>query len=84
MNSPEPQKVYFSYEERNAIAVIRKAMLRKPEIINEIMKGSAHDMAVRVLIQAETELEQLLEVNRAFVAAASTLAKQEKESGTDN
>jgi hypothetical protein len=38
-----------------------------------------YEMALRVLLKAKDELTQLLEVNRAFVAAASVLAKQQKE-----
>ena len=80
MSEIEPKKVHFTYEERNAIAVVRKSMRSKPEIITEIMKGGSYALAERVLIQAKTELNQQFEVNRAFIAAASELAKQHKES----
>lgn len=70
----------YNYEERNAIIVIRAAMLRKPHIIEEIMHDASREMAQRVLLKARDELAQLLEVNRAFVAAAAALVKQEKES----
>jgi hypothetical protein len=69
----------YTYEERMAINTIRKSMLKKPEIISVIMKDGSYAMAERVLIQARDELAQLLEVNRAFVAAASVLAKQQKD-----
>ena len=69
----------YTYEERMAINTIRKSMLKKPEIISVIMKDGSYPMAERVLIQARDELAQLLEVNRAFVAAASVLAKQQKD-----
>lgn len=68
----------FNYVERNAIAVIRESMRSKPEIIQEIMKDIAYAQAAAVLMQAKKELEQLLEVNRAFVAAASALATKQK------
>jgi hypothetical protein len=75
--------VYYTYEERLAINTIRKSMLKKPEIITELMKDGAYAMAERVLLKARDELSQLLEVNRAFVAAASVLAKQQKEKKDD-
>jgi hypothetical protein len=84
MSEIEPKKVHFTYEERNAIAVVRKSMRSKPEIITEIMKDLAHAQAADVLLHAKKELTQLLEVNRAFVAAASMLAKQQKERKDDN
>lgn len=77
-NNDEP-KVSYTYEERMAIATIRKSMLKKPEIISVIMEGGSYALAERVLVQAKTELAQLLEVSQAFVAAASVLAKQQKE-----
>lgn len=70
----------YSYDERNAIIVIRAAMLKKPHIIEEIMRDASREMAVRVLKKAHEELGQLLEVNRAFIAASTALVKQEKES----
>jgi hypothetical protein len=48
------------------------------EIIAQIMDGGSYAMAESVLLKARDELAQLLEVNRAFVAAASVLAKQQK------
>lgn len=75
----EEKKVAYTYEERMAIQTIRKSMLKKPEIIAEIMDGGSYSMAERVLLKAKDELAQLLEVSRAFVAAAGALAKQQKE-----
>ena len=73
----------YTIQEIEAINVIRKSMLTKPEIIDRIMKDGSYAMAERVLLKAKDELAQLLEVNRAFVAAASVLAKQQKESNHD-
>ena len=78
--SEEKKPVHYTYEERVAIGVVRKSMIQKPEIITEIMRDQAYAQAARLLMQAKTELAQLLEVNRAFIEAASTLAKQQKES----
>jgi hypothetical protein len=75
----EEKKVAYTLEESAAIKTIRKSMLKKPEIIREIMKDGAYAMAESVLLKARDELAQLLEVNRAFAAAASVLAKQQKD-----
>jgi hypothetical protein len=70
----------YTHEERMAINTIRNSMRSKPEIISHIMEGGSYAMAERVLLKARDELAQLLEVNRAFVAAASVLAEQQKTS----
>jgi hypothetical protein len=80
----ETKPVGYTYDELMAIKQIRKSMLTKPEIIAQIMEGGSYAMAARVLLKAKDELSQLLEVNRAFVAAASVLAKQQKESKDEN
>lgn len=68
----------YTYEERNAIAVLRKAMVKKPEIITELMKGQSKELASRVLLQARDELNMLLAATQAFAAAAKTLVDHEK------
>ena len=73
----------YSYDERNAIIAIRKAMMKKPAIIHEIMRGLAQEHAVGILQRAGVELNQLLEVSRAFSAAAAALVKQQKEKTND-
>ena len=75
----EEKQVAYTYDERIAIQTIRKAMLKKPEIIDEIMKNASHAMASRVLLRVRDELDQLLKVSQAFSAAAAVLAKQQKE-----
>lgn len=70
----------YTYEERMAIILIRKSMIKKPDIITEIMKDAALQHANAVLLLAKTDLEQLLVVNRAFIAAAKTLVEHQKES----
>lgn len=80
MNSPEPtKKLSLGYAELEAIRVLRKSMQRKPEIATELLKGASREIAVNLLLQAKVEIAQLLEVSRAFVAAAAELAKKEKE-----
>ena len=80
----ETKPVWYTLDEIAAINQIRKSMRTKPEIIARIMKDGSYAMAEQVLLRAKDELSQLLEVNRAFVAAASTLAKQQKESKDEN
>jgi hypothetical protein len=75
----KPRVVHYTHDEIMAIKQIRASMLTKPEIIERIMRDMPYEMASRVLLKAKDELTQLLEVNRAFVAAASVLAKQQNE-----
>ncbi len=75
----EEKKVAYTYEERMAIQTIRKSMMKKPEIISEIMKDVGYCSAETILVQAKKEIEQTHAVIQAFVAAASVLAKQQKD-----
>lgn len=68
----------YTYDELHAMRTIRSAMLKKPEIITAIMHGMAYESANNVLLKAQIELTQLLEVSRAFTAAAATLAQSQK------
>lgn len=65
----------LSYEERQAIAVIRKAMLTKPEIVTHLLKDITKDSAVNLLLQAQKEVNNLLAVTRAFSSTAAVLVK---------
>jgi hypothetical protein len=67
----------LTYEERYAVDVLRKAIRKKPEIIELLVREQSKELANRVLTQVRDELTLLLEVNRAFSAAAAKLAKQE-------
>lgn len=77
---PKPKPIQYTYEERQAIAVVRKSMRAKPEIVTEIMRDAGYEMASRVLIQTQKELNQLLAVSQAFSEAASVIAKHQQES----
>ena len=68
----------LNYEERQALAVIRKALKRKPELAAAIMEGMSKEVATTVLLQTKKELDDLLAVSRAFSAAAGALAKADK------
>jgi hypothetical protein len=65
----------LNYEEREAIKVIRKSMQRKPEIAAVIMQGMSKEAAVKVLLQARDELNDLMQMSRAFSEAARVLTK---------
>lgn len=67
----------LNYTEREAIKVLRKAMVRKPEIIDELLKGMTKEIATRALLLIRDELDDMLTVTRAFQQAAGTLAKGE-------
>ena len=68
----------LTYEEKNALDVLRKAMKRKPQIAAALMEGMAKEVAHTVLVQAQKELADLLKVSHAFSEAAGALAKQYK------
>ena len=74
----------YTYDEKQAIRTIRSVMLKKPEIITDIMHGMAYESATNVLLKAQIELGQLLEVSRAFIAAAATLAQSQKAAKADD
>lgn len=69
----------LTYEEKNALDVLRKAMKRKPQIAAALMEGMAKEVAHTVLVQAQKELADLLKVSHAFSEAAGTLAKMDKD-----
>jgi len=69
-------KASLNYEERQALAVLRKAMKRKPHIAAALMEGMGKEVAFTVLEQAKTEMTALMEVSRVFTAAAGVLAKE--------
>jgi hypothetical protein len=73
----------LTYEERQAITVIRKAMRRRPEIASALMEGMTRDIAYHVLLQAKHELASLNTVTQAFITAASTLTQLDKENDHD-
>lgn len=67
----------LTYEERNAIEVVRRVMRRKPEIAETLLEGLSKEAAVNVLFKIRDELATLLEINKAFSEVAARLAKGE-------
>lgn len=72
---PEKKLPKLNYDERQAFMTVRKAIKRRPELAAALMEDMSKEVAVALLLQAKTELDQLLAVNRAFIAASSALAK---------
>jgi len=77
-----PPKIALTYQEREALHVLRKAICTKPHIIKLLMENQAEALANVVLQQVSKELNQLLEVNRAFSAAAQALIKEKRSEPT--
>ena len=65
----------LTYEERNALAVIRSAIKNKPQLAALILQNMSKEAAAAVLKQAQKELNDLLAMNRAFSKAAASLAE---------
>ena len=70
----------LTYEERQAVPVIRKLLKRRPESAALVFEGMAKESAVNILLQAKKELADLLAVSHAISTAAGEIAKlQPKE-----
>jgi hypothetical protein len=69
----------YTIAEREAIEVVRKTMLTKPNIIKAIMRDMAYMQSFGILTQAQTDLKQLLEVTQTFSDAAMAIMKQQEE-----
>jgi hypothetical protein len=79
--STTQQKLSLTVDELHAFRLLRNAIRRKPQIIPALLEGMSRDVAVDVLLKAKTELNQLLEVNRAFVSASSALVNNQQTQG---
>ncbi len=75
------EEIKLSYDERNAITVVRMMLKRNPAKAKFIMDGMAKEVAISVLLQAQKELANLLKVSQAISAAAGEIAKLEKKEG---
>ena len=76
MNSSE---IKLTWEERQALPVMRKLLKRKPEAAAILFEGIAKEAAVSILLQAKQELQDLHSVTRAITIAAGEIAKMDKE-----
>ena len=78
---PIPQaapKVNLTYEERQALPVIRKLLKRKPEAFGLLMESMTKAAAVNVLLTAKKEMQDLHLMAQAMVLAASEIVKMDK------
>ena len=76
-----PKKIALTYEERQALPVIRKLLKRKPEAFGLLMEDMTKAAAVNVLLTAKKETEDLHTMIKAMVAASAEIAKMEKNDG---
>ena len=69
----------LSYDERQAIAVLRKALVRSGRheaIIQALLQGMTQNIARTALENVASELNQMLAVSRAFQDAARALSSK--------
>jgi predicted DNA-binding protein (UPF0251 family) len=70
-------EIKLTYEERQALPVIRKLLKRKPEAAAMLLEGIVKESAVNILLQAKKELADMLAVSSAITQAAGEIAKLE-------
>jgi hypothetical protein len=75
----ETKKIALTYEERQALPVIRKLLKRKPEAFGLLMEDMTKAAAVNVLLTAKKEMEDLHTMSKAMVLAAAEIVKMEKQ-----
>lgn len=73
------EEIKLTWEERQALPVIRKLLKRKPDAAYLIMEGMAKEVAVSVLLQAKKELADLLAVSHSISQCAGEIAKLDKK-----
>jgi hypothetical protein len=74
----ERQMPKLNYDERQAFALVRKTIRRRPELAAALMEDMSKEVAVSILLKAKDELDCSLAVTRAFMAAAGEIAKNPK------
>ncbi len=75
----EPKAINLTYEERQALLVLRKLIQRKPEAVGLVMQGMTRAGAVSMLVQITNELNALQLVARAFSEAAKAIVQLDKK-----
>jgi hypothetical protein len=71
-------KIALTYEERQALPVIRKLLKRRPEAFGLLMEDITKDAAVNILLTAKQEMANLHTLSKAMVLAASEIVKMDK------
>lgn len=72
-------KISLTWEERQALPVMRKLIMRKPEAAAMLIEGISKESAVNILLKAKQELADLLAVSHAMTQAAAEIAKMDKK-----
>ena len=78
---PIPQAaptVILTYEERQALPVIRKLLKRKPEAFGLLMEDMTQAAAANILLTAKKEMQDLHTMAQAMVLAATEIVKMDK------
>lgn len=71
-------KIALTYEERQALPVIRKLLKRKPEAFGLLMEDMTKAAAVNVLLTAKKEMQDLQLMAQSMVAAAGIIVKMDQ------
>jgi DNA-directed RNA polymerase subunit F len=71
-------KIALTYEERQALATVRKLLKRKPEAAAMLMQDLTKAAAVNVLLTAKKEMQDLHLMAQAMVAAAGIIVKMDQ------
>jgi hypothetical protein len=71
-------KINLTYEERQALPIIKKLLKRKPEAMGLLMEGTSKAAAVNVLLTAKKEMADLHLMAQAMVAAAGIIVKMDQ------
>ncbi len=79
---PKAKAINLTYEERQAMLVLRKLILRKPEVVGMLVQGVTRTGAVSMLLHVKDELEALQMVARAFSEAAKAIVQLDKQGET--
>lgn len=70
--------IVLNYDERQALATVRKLIQRKPEAMGLLMKDMTKEAAVNVLLSAKKEMQDLHLMAQAMVAAAGVIVKMDQ------
>lgn len=70
--------IVLNYDERQALATVRKLIQRKPEVMGLLMKDMTKEAAVNVLLSAKKEMQALHLMAQAMVAAAGVIVKMDQ------
>lgn len=73
------QKIGLTYDERNALPVIKRLLKRRPDAAHLLFEGMARESAVNILLGAKKELEDLHTLARAITAAAGEIVKMDRK-----